>query len=402
MASLPAAVAALVALAGVGQGVAGWLAVRRFVAASLGTQGRGTPGRGTPGRGTPGVDVLPAITVLKPLYRDEPMLEDALASVCAQNHPCFQVIFGVQNPADPARAVAERVRARFPDRDIVVWVDDTADGANRKVANLMNMLPAARHDLIVIADSDIHAAPDYLRRIAEAFAPGVGLVTTLYTGLPANPGPVAALGASGITQSFLPGALLARAFGRQDCLGATMALRRATLAQIGGFAALLPHLADDHMLGRLVRAQGGRIALAATVPATTVAEATLRALFRHELRWGRTILSLAPVAFALSAIQFPLAWSLLAVILSGAAAWAIAAGLAVWAARALLARGIDRALRPVMAVAAPPTPAWLFPLRDLLSVAVVLASFAGDRVEWRGRTMRARHPRRKPAGRMVA
>ena len=102
-------------------------------------------------------------------------------------------------------------------------------------------------------------------------------------------GAVAALGAMQINHYFLPGALLARAMGRQDCLGATMMLRRETLERIGGFAALVDHLADDNVLGRLVQRLGLTVALADTVPATTVPETTLRALWRHELRWARTI-----------------------------------------------------------------------------------------------------------------
>jgi ceramide glucosyltransferase len=369
-----ACLAALVAGAGVVIALAGWVEVARF--------GRSRP---------PPPAALPGITVLKPLYGDEPMLEAALASVCAQDYPLFQVVFGVQDAADPALASVVRVRARFPACDIAVVIDDSADGANRKVANLMNMLPFARHDVLVIADSDMHAAPDYLRRIATTLAePGIGLVTTLYTGLPANRGIAASLGATGITHLFLPGAMIARRLGRQVCLGATMALRRQTLESVGGFAALVNHLADDHVLGRLVRDSGLGIGLAATVPATTVPEVTLRALFHHELRWGRTILALTPLPFALSAIQYPLGWALLALLLSGGREWALALLLAIWAGRAVLARGVDAALGQ----SAAPAPVWLLPLRDLISIGVLLASFAGRDVQWRGRTLRAVDARR--------
>ncbi len=364
-----AAFAGLLAVAGLGLVWAGALLVRRFAAEP-----------------SPEPRVLPGISVLKPLYRDEPLLEQALASVCAQDYPRFQVVFGVQDPADPALDAVRRVRARFPEADIAVVVDDSAPGRNRKVANLTNMLPAARHDVLVIADSDVHAAPDYLRRLAAALEPaGSGMATTLYVGLPASHTLAAGLGTSAITHGFLPGALLARALGRQDALGATMALRRETLAAAGGFAALRDHLADDNLLGRRVRALGLAIRLAATVPATTVAETRIRALFRHELRWGRTIRALAPLSFAGSALQYPLAWALLAVALAGGAAWAIALFLAVWLARAAAARAVDRALGLGPDSGAP----WRWPLRDLMSVAVLVASYMGDRVEWRGRRMRA-------------
>jgi ceramide glucosyltransferase len=369
---LLAGIAALIACAGCVLALAGWLAL--FCARV---------------REPAPPDALPPISVLKPLYGAEPLLEEALASVCAQDYPRFQVVFGVQHPDDAALAVVARIRARFPACDIAVVVDDTAGGANRKVANLINMLPSARHDVLVIADSDMHVAPDYLAQIATKLAdPRVGLVTTLYSGLPASNGPAAALAATGITHGFLPGAALGRRLGRQDCLGATMALRRETLAAVGGFAALANHLADDHILGRKVRQQGLTVGLAATIPATTVPESTLAALFRHELRWARTIRSLAPLEFGFSAIQYPLAWALLSAALSGGEEWALAVILAAWASRVAVARGIDATLGRRHGRRSVPAPVWLLPVRDVISVAVLLTSFAGDRVEWRGRMMR--------------
>jgi ceramide glucosyltransferase len=367
-----AGIAALMACAGSILALAGWLELRRVPAS--------TP---------PPRAALPPVSVLKPLYGGEPLLEEALASVCAQRYPRFQVVFGVQRPDDAALAAVARVRARFPDCDIAVVVDDTADGANRKVANLINMLPAARYDVLVIADSDMHVAPDYLERIATALAePGIGLVTTMYSGLPASGGAAAALAATGITHLFLPGTAIARRLGRQDCLGATMALRRETLAAVGGLQSLVEHLADDQILGRKVRQQGLAVAMATTIPMTTVPEATLGAVFRHELRWARTIRSLAPVQFALSAVQYPLAWALLCMVLTGGEEWAVAVYLAAWACRAAAARGIDATLARLRRHGGPPAPLWLLPLRDVMSIAVLLASFGGDTVEWRGRVMR--------------
>ena len=327
--------------------------------------------------------------LLKPLHGDEPRLEQALATACDQDYPALRIVCGVQDPADPAIAVVERLRARFPARDITLVVDAKAPGRNPKIANLINMLaavpPPSPGAVVVIADSDIHAAPDWLRRVVAALAsPGTGLVTTLYTGLAAHPGWVSRLGCTAITHNFLPGALLARAMGRQDCLGATMALRAETLADIGGLPALADHLADDNELGRLVRARGLAVALAATVPATTVAEARLSDLLSHELRWARTIRALVPAGFALSALQYPIAWALLALAVTWQG-WAAALVLLAWATRALAARGIDRALGR----AATPAPLGLLPLRDLLSLALVVTAHFGRRVRWRGAVLTA-------------
>ena len=241
--------------------------------------------------------------------------------------------------------------------------------------------------------------------------PGVGLVTTVYTGVPAHPlprplprgegegrlpppplagggcgeGALAALGAAQINHYFLPGALLARAMGRQDCLGATMMLRRETLERIGGFAALVDHLADDNVLGRLVQRLGLRVALAETIPSTTVPETTLRALWRHELRWARTIRALVPapvrgLGAAISARLGRAGRAARPVAQAGRWRWFVLA----WAIRAVAAHGIDRAL-----ALANRTPLWLLPLRELMSVAVMAASYAGRRVEWRGHTLEA-------------
>ncbi|MBU6497797.1 MAG: bacteriohopanetetrol glucosamine biosynthesis glycosyltransferase HpnI [Rhodospirillales bacterium] len=342
-------------------------------------------------RGGEGV-ARPPLAILKPLHGDEPLLEEALASLCAQDYPSFQIVFGVQRPDDPALAVVARLRARFPARDIALVIDTATHGANRKIGNLINMLPSARHERLVIADSDVHAPPGYLDRIAAGLAaPGVGLVTLPYAGCAASATLAGRLGASGISHVFLPGALTARALGRQDCLGATMALSRATLARIGGLEALADHLADDHLLGLLVARLGLSVALGEALPTTTVAETGFAALLRHELRWARTIRALEPAAFALSVLQYPLAWAALAVAAGGVAPWSLGLFLAAWALRAAAAGAVDAAIRAARAETGLASAAslWLLPLRDLISVGVLLAAFAGSRVEWRGQILHA-------------
>jgi len=220
--------------------------------------------------------VRPPVTVLKPLHGDEPLLEQALATICQQDYPQWQVVFGVQEANDPAVAVVAGLQARFPDCDIALVIDPMLHGENRKVGNLINMLAAARHPVLVIADSDVHVRPDYLDRLISALAqPGVGLVTTIYAGLPVSKAISALQGATQITHGFLPGAVLARALGRQDCLGATMCLRRKYLARCGGLRGLVDHLADDAVLGHRIAALGLKVALADTVPLTTVPEDTI-------------------------------------------------------------------------------------------------------------------------------
>jgi ceramide glucosyltransferase len=375
---VPVLVTTALTLAGFVQAGAGWAAVRRFRAAA------------------PPSGAHPPVTVLKPLHGDEPMLEQALATFCAQTYPCFQIVFGVQAANDPAIAVVDRLRARFPAVDMEIVVDPTPHGANRKIANLINMFPSARHNLLVISDSDMHAAPDYLARVTDALGvPGTGLVTTLYTGLPAQGGLTGELGASYITQSFAAGALMARGLGRQDCMGATMALTRETLMRIGGFPALSAFVADDAVLGAKVRALGQRVSLAATVPATTVGETSLMALFRHELRWARTIRAVEPLGFAVSVIQFPAFWALLTLAMSGGAAWAAALLGASILWRGLLGHSIETAMGGLR------TPIWLPALRDVLSMAVLLSAYMGAEVAWRGHTLRTDEDTNFAAGRVL-
>ena len=362
---------ALIALAGVGQTVSGLNALHRFRARTTKPDG-----------------ILPPVTILKPLHGDEPMLEAALASCCQQDYPDYQIVFGLQSASDPALHVLRRLRRRFPDVQMDVVVDPTSHGVNHKIGNLINMLPHARNDILVIADSDMHVAADYLRSlVATLQQPGTGVATTLYSGLPATETITARMGAAQINHSFLPGALLARALGRQDCLGATMALTRDTLEQVGGLRALSNHLADDAVLGRLVQARGLTVALAGTIPATTVPETEMPALFQHELRWARTVKSLAPVGFVLSTIQYPLFWAALAVGVSGGAGWTWVLFAAVWLVRALVAIAIDRNLKVASTLTI-----WFLPLRDLLSMTVILASYRTKRVAWRGQILLATRP----------
>ena len=355
--------------AGVAQSVAGWVALARFRTRPAAPSGR-----------------LPPVTVLKPLHGDEPLLEEALATNFEQDYPEFQLVFGVQDPHDPALAVLRRLRRRYPAVPVSVVVDRAQHGVNRKVGNLINMLPHARHDILVIADSDMHVASDYLRCLVATLRPAeVGLVTTLYAGLPATGALASRLGAAQVNHAFLPGALLARGLGRQDCLGATMALTRQMLDRIGGLHALKDHLADDAVLGRLVQAEGCAVALANTVPATTIPETDMPALFEHELRWACTIRNLEPLGFALSSVQYPLFWSALAIGLSGGKWWAWALFAAAWLARALVAQALDRNLIG----RASALTMWCLPFRDLLSMTVLLASYRARRVSWRGQVMTA-------------
>jgi len=363
---IPALFSAGVACAGVAQALLGAVAVRRFAEVAPLRSGQ----------------ALPAVTVLKPLHGTDAGLEQALESFFALDYPALQLVFGVQRHDDPAIAVVEALCERYKHVDAALVCDPTPHGANRKIANLINMFPSAAHDVLLISDSDMVVAPDYVRRVAAALdAPGVGLVTTIYSGLPAAPGLTAQLGAAYITQIFASGALMARSLGRRDCMGATMCLTRQTLMRIGGLPSLSPYVADDGVLGRKVRALGLDVALAASVPATTVCETGLPALFSHELRWARTIRAMAPLGFVLSALQYPVVWAMLACACAAFQPWTLALLALTCLVRAWSGRAIETALT------VKPTAMMLAPARDILSMLVLAVTFFGEKVAWRGQVL---------------
>jgi len=325
----------------------------------------------------------PPVSVLKPLCGEDPELYENLASLCRQDYPAWQIVFGVQDAADPAIAVVRRVMAEFPAAELKLVIEAGRRGGNLKVANLQNMVPAARHDVIVIADSDMRVSPDYLATVtAPLLDPAIGLVTCLYRGVPTG-GFWSRLAALHINHGFLPQAMVADSLGASGgCFGATLALRRDTLAAIGGLAAIADQLADDHALGAAVRGLGRTVVLSPYLVDNVIAEPSLAALFRHELRWARTIRLVAPAGFLGSIVTHPMALALGALALGTQPIAAPVLLLAALSCRALMVRMVDRALGLV------PTPLWLMPGRDLLSFAVFAASFFARKVAWRDRTFR--------------
>jgi ceramide glucosyltransferase len=333
----------------------------------------------------------PPVSVLKPLYGAEPGLCENLRSFLVQDYPRFQVVFGVRSGTDEALPIARALIAQHPNNDSVVVVDPRARGRNLKVANLVNMLPAARHDILLFADSDMRVGPDYLATVtAPLHDPAVGAVTCLYKGLP-TAGLWSRLGALHINYGFLPSALLGDAMGAGGgCFGATIALRRGVLDKIGGLAVVSDELADDHRIGEAVREAGLQVALSPYVVATSVAEQSLACLWRHELRWARTVRLMAPVGFAGSIVTHGVAIAGLAAIACGFSLTSLSFLAMSCVLRWASAGAIARLLRLPMAGL------WLLPLRDLLSFAVFVGSFCGRTVSWRDHLFHV-----APSGRIV-
>ena len=319
----------------------------------------------------------PAVSILKPLRGEDPALMDNLRSFCRQAYGRYQIVFGVADADDPAVPVIRRLEEEFPESDITLVVEPSHGGANLKIANLRNMLPAARHDVFVLADSDMRVGPDYLTAVVAPIEYGAGLVTCLYRGLSAG-GFCSDIASLHINHGFLPQAVVADSLGLgAGCFGATMAFGRETLARTGGFDALADVLADDHELGQAVGRLGLEVVLSPYIVDDIVAEADFGALFRHELRWARTIRLVAPGGFIGSVVTFPVPLAALAVLLGAFAVPPLVMLLLALLGRALTAARIDRALRLNRA------PVWILPVRDMLSFGVFIASFFGRGVAWR-------------------
>ena len=332
----------------------------------------------------------PGVTVLKPLCGDEVELLENLRSFCDQDYPDFQVIFGLSSDKDPAILKVKELMGEFQEHDISLVVDERVHGSNLKISNLLNMLDHAKHDILVIADSDMRVERDYLQIVAATFDdPCVSAATCLYSGS-ARGGLPSTLGAMFINDWFFPSALIPALRDKLTyCFGATMAARRGAIENIGGFGALANILADDYMLGNFVHRQGQKVALAPYLVRNIVHEPSMRALFLHEVRWARTIKNVKPLSYALSTITEGLFLSVVAAVLlsfGGVSGWLIALPIIIVA---LLRLALHLGVCETIKGQGERTP-WLIPLRDLLSLGVRISSYFGTTVHWREQVLTVR------------
>ncbi len=327
----------------------------------------------------------PAVSVLKPVRGIDPGAYEHYATFCRQDYADYEIIFGVADPDDPAIALVQRLIAEFPDRSIRLVSGIPDVGPNSKVSTLCRLVREARHDLLVICDSDVSVPTGYLRAVAAAFNDGdVGVVTCLYRGVPDGRHVWADLEALGISADFMAGVLVAeRVEGVRFALGATMATTRAHLSEIGGFEAMVDRCADDFELGSRVAAQGYRVALADCIVRTVCVAATFAPFFRHELRWAITQRQCRPRSYlARTLVTHGLPWTIAAVAVSSSAVIAcvyIAAYVVLRTAMAwVVGAGVlrDDTVRRRW---------WLLPVRDAISFLVACAAHVYDRIEWRGR-----------------
>ena len=328
----------------------------------------------------------PGVSILKSLKGLDPGMMDAFRSHCRQEYGGeYELLFGVSSMDDPAAAAVIELQAEFPGRAIRLIECPLRLGSNGKVSTLMQLVPEARHEFLLINDSDITVTPRYLERVMAPHAPGpqkTGLVTALYRGRAHGTLP-SRLEALGIATDFQPSVLLARWIegGLRYGLGSTLAVSREALESIGGLAALVDHLADDYELGERIFRAGYRIALTREVVETSVPAYSWRGFFDHQLRWYRTVRDARPWGYAGLVFTYGLGWALLNVLASGLSPlslWLLALsfflrlGLAMTVGAEVLG---DHQVLPGL---------WLIPLRDLVALGLWVAGFGGNTIVWRG------------------
>jgi ceramide glucosyltransferase len=338
--------------------------------------------RNMAGEGARPTTASPGVSILKPLKGTDPEMYESFRSHCLQDYPDYEIIFGVSDANDPAAELVRRLQAEFPQHKLRLMVCPERLGSNTKVSNLAQMVQEARHEYLVVNDSDIRIAPDYLRRILTPLAqPDVGLVTCLYRGI-GNETLGSRLESLGISTDFCAGVLVARQIeGIKFGLGSTLAFRRRDLRAIGGFDAFVDYLADDYQIGSRITALGLKVALPDIVVETFVPRYTLRGFFDHQLRWARTVRDCRRWGYVGLGFTFGVPWALLALLLAHGAGWAWALLAGTVAMRIAMAVAVgSRVLgdRQVLRLLV------LIPLRDVLAMFVWLISFAGHTVAWRG------------------
>ena len=320
------------------------------------------------------------ISILKPLAGVDEGLEENLRTFFQQDYPDFEILFAVRNPEDPAIAVVERLSARYPAVPSRMIVTGEPPYPNAKVFSLDHMLAAARHDLLIMADSDIRVTPTMLSTIAAEFQdPRLGLATCPYRAVPGRSF-WNTLEALGLNTEFIGGVLVARMLdGMKFALGPTIAVRRATLCGIGGFPALKDFLAEDFVMGKLAAERGDGVILSSYVIEHRIGAQALAANLKHRLRWNRSTRRSRPAGYIGQVFTNPLPLALLLYAARPAwwpmlAATILLRAAAGWATAGLVLR--DPLTRRLF---------FLVPLQDVIGFLVWVAGFFGNTILWRGR-----------------
>ncbi len=329
---------------------------------------------------------LPFVSLLKPVYGLEKGLESNLKSACHQEYPEYEVVFGIQRTNDPALRVVQSVAADSPLGNSLIVVDDSTCGNNGKVNNLLHIIKVAKGEVLVFSDSDMRLAPDYLRTIVAPLADETtGISCTLYRAEgPENIFEIFEL--LSYNAEFVVSIVFATLTGASiACPGATLAIRREVLEEVGGLAPFCDDLVEDYALAKRVVEKGYRVRFVPYAAGMRLDLASVADWWRHQVGWDLKTRVASPSGHFFTLLIRGIPFALLYAATGGPRGWTVlflAAGLRILTG-AVNARHLgDRDGLRCM---------WLLPVRDLLALAVWLASLVKRDTSWRGRTFTVKH-----------
>ncbi len=339
-------------------------------------------------------EFAPPASLLKPVHGVDFGSYENFASFCRQAYPEYEVLFAVNDDADPAVPLIQRLITEFPERQIRLLVGADYLGANCKVNNLARLAQEARHEILVLSDGDVRVGPNFLREVVAPLAQeSTGAVTCFYRSI-AEKNLGAELEAIGAASDFFAGVLMANWMeGIRFALGAAIATKKSWLEKVGGFAAFSDMLADDYEFGNRIAKAGGQVLLSREIVWTMYPAQTTRGFWEHQLRWARTVRLCRPLSYLGLLLTHGLPWALLAAVIAPERWVAIAYLSAYLLLRLGMAWTVgvwgvgDEVLRRRL---------WLVPLRDFLNFVVWLASFASNRINWSGKEYIIRRGRMIP------
>ena len=334
----------------------------------------------------------PPVSILKSLKGLDPGMMEAFRSHCVQSYSGqFELLFGVASMDDPAVAAVHALQAEFPALAIGLHECPERLGTNGKISTLIQLAKHARHEHLLINDSDITVSPTYLERVMNCFAPlegekPVGLVSALYRGR-AHGSLASYFESLGISTDFQAGVILSNWLegGLHYGLGSTLAVTRQSLAAIGGLEALVNQLADDYEMGARIDKCGFRLLLSPEVVETSIPAYNWRGYFEHQLRWARTVRDARPGGYFGLIFTYGSAWATLLMLVAGFASWSVALWVAAFLLRMMVAYLVglgvlgDQQIRRAR---------WLLPMRDLAMLSIWLMGFCGNTIVWRGHRFR--------------
>jgi ceramide glucosyltransferase len=328
-------------------------------------------------------EYLPPTSLLKPVYGADRDLEENLRSFFLLDYPQYEILFSAREESDPAVAIVRKLQREFPLVPSRLLLVGPPKYLNAKVHGMEAMLQASAHEILVISDSDVRVAPDYLRSVVAPFRnSGVGMTTVLSRGTPGRT-LWSKLETLGMNTQFVSGILSAWVLlGLEFALGPTMAVRKSLAEKMGGFGVLGDYLADDFVLGEKIAHMGHAVELAFNVPDHLVFNDSFVHSLSHRLRWERSSRRSRPAGYLGQVFMHTLPIAAIAWLLAPAAD--ILGG--VFFAVALVIRYLLGAISASLVLQDQTfwKSSWLLPVQDIVSFLIWLWAFSGKQVEWRG------------------